>query len=262
MKRIAILVIAANSKPLYVHYINTYWANLIKHTNAHTPNIDVFLLFETADNALKFDHLSDNIIIDGHAQRNQFFDNQKPKSGNAQGILSKTMYAFKQLQHEYDAFFRTNLSSMVNLAELTNIVNLTDPVIYSGGMIWPDKLRQNMILNNRVGPGKAIKTIDELADYKSNTFISGCGYLIGPEQVAYLIANENLIRYDLSDDVAVGLMLTEHKYLPSFTLILTPTMSIKQMTDKLINAQYAHVRLQHFPLEKAHELWQEFSQEL
>ena len=43
MKRIAILVIASTSSPLYVHYIRTYWSALIHHTRVHRPHIDVFL---------------------------------------------------------------------------------------------------------------------------------------------------------------------------------------------------------------------------
>jgi len=257
MKRIAILVIAATTKPLYVHYIKTYWSALIEHTNAQNPNIDVFLLFETSENAQGFEHLRDNIIIDGQTERNQYYDVQIPKSGNAQGILSKTIYAFKQLQNEYDVFFRTNLSSMVNLTELEKIANSEKPIIYSGGMIWADCLRQHMMHNKKVGPDKSIKSIDELAHYKSNTFISGCGYLLGSKQVDYLIANENDIRYDLSDDIAVGLMLADYEHLPNFTLILRNDMSIATMVDKLLNQQYVHVRLQHFPLEKAQALWQE-----
>lgn len=256
MKRIAILVIAATTKPLYEHYIKTYWSDLIKFTNAEKPNVDVFLLFENAEGAKGFEHLSDNIIIDQSTDFNDYYDSKTAHKA-IPGILSKTIYAFKTLQGQYDVYFRTNLSSMVNLEKLETLVESKKNISYSGGLVWKDALRQNMTTYGWFGPDKKLKSVDELAFYKSNTFISGSGYLLSSKEAAYLIANQADIRYDIPDDVAVGLMMESHEHLPGFSLILKPNEELQVLLDKLLADNYYHVRLQHFPLEKAQALWNE-----
>ena len=62
MKRIAILVIAASNRPLYVHYIKTYWTALIRHLGVTRPHIDVFLLFENSTDLTPFEDLRQHII--------------------------------------------------------------------------------------------------------------------------------------------------------------------------------------------------------
>jgi hypothetical protein len=64
MTRTAILVIAALNQPVYRHYIRTYWTEMVRHTNAETPDIDVYLPIEHGTPREPFAHLGDNVIED------------------------------------------------------------------------------------------------------------------------------------------------------------------------------------------------------
>ena len=258
MKRTAILVIAATNSPLYVHYIETYWAQLIRHTNINSPNIDIYLLFEDSNDALGFEYLSDNIIIDENTELNGFFQS-KNTHVYIPGILSKTVYAYELLQGEYDVFFRTNLSSMIHLKNFECFIESKNHIIYSGGSVWADALRANLVANGRVGKDQKLKSLAELDSYKGDTFVSGSGYFLSAPEVKQLIAGKKDIRYDLHDDVAIGLMMENYEYLAGFTLTLQPDEDITKMLAKLKSKNYCHVRLEHFPVDKARRLWGELS---
>jgi hypothetical protein len=49
MKRIAILVIAATTQPVYVHYISTYWTELIRHVKPKFDSLVVILAVSRAE---------------------------------------------------------------------------------------------------------------------------------------------------------------------------------------------------------------------
>jgi len=255
MKRIAVLVIAATGQPVYKHYIETYWTKFIEYTNQHKPNIDVYLLFQKGTDVSEFEYLNENIIVDENTEFYGFFG-PDDGAGAIPGILSKTLYAFEQLQDDYDVFFRTNLSSMLHTTNFENLVESKNPVIYSGGAVWTDFLRKNLVHNGRVGKGNRLRSLKELDSYPGNTFISGSAYFISAAEAKQLIAEKSRLRYDLADDVAVGLMMAEHEYLLEFTLRLLPTESIGAILDKLNNSYYCHIRLEHFPPEKAQQIWQ------
>ncbi len=255
IKKIAILVIAAQNQAVYRHYLRAYWSDMIKYTNEKKPNIDVFLLFEKGSDISLFSHLSENIIMDENIDFNGFFSSN---GGHKviPGILSKTIFAFEFLKDKYDVFFRTNLSSMVHTQNLEKLVSTKEEIIYSGSGIWNDALRSDLIHRGKIGANKSIKKIGELDEYPGNTFISGSAYLLGNEEVSYLVKNKKKIRYDIIDDVSIGLMMKKHEYLPNFTLKLLKSNRIDQMVEMLGRENFCHVRLQHFPVDIAQELWQ------
>lgn len=255
MKKIAILVIAAQNQPVYQHYLRAFWTHYINHTNEHQPQIDVFLLLQKDSDLKPYYHLSDNVIIDETSDFNGFFDADKGHRV-IPGILSKTIYALELLQDKYDLFFRTNLSSMIHTKNFLNLIRSKDRIIYSGQYIWTDALRNDLVVRGRVGPDKSIKTIQELVNYPGNSFISGCAYFLSQIEVKYLITNKHLIRYDIIDDVSIGLMMKEHEYIPNFTLKLLKEYKIDDMILKLKKENYCHVRLQHFPSDVASLLWE------
>lgn len=155
------LVIAATKQPVYVHYIKTYWTELIRHTRATKPHIDVFLLFENDRDLAEFSHLKDNIIQDQHSDpcalcSPEFHTVRIP------GILSKTIYAFELLQDKYDVFFRTNLSSLIRVPYFDQFVQEKSHICYSGSGVWQDALRADLEYHNKIGPDKSIKSLDEL----------------------------------------------------------------------------------------------------
>jgi hypothetical protein len=257
MKRIAILSIAAASKPVYVHYIQNYWTKLIGYTNAHIPHIDVFLLFESGVSTLEFRHLEGNIIRDENPDSVLLCD-PRFHSSTVPGVLSKTIYALDLLQDEYEVFFRTNLSSVIRTSTFDQRVQSMDSICYSGAAVWTDALRQDLEHYDRVGPGKSIESLGELDGYEGNTFVSGSGYFLSAAEARSLIERRDTIRYDLPDDVAVGLMFSEHAWLPGFSLTIRPEDPISDSIEKIEQQTPCHIRIEHFPLDRAEALWEEF----
>ena len=234
-----ILVIASTNTPLYIHYIKTYWTTLIDYTNYKKPGIDVFLLFNGDTDEKYYKHIRNNVIIDTN------------KTSHTPGILQKTIYAFEKIQHKYDVFFRTNLSSIINIDSLEKYIT-NNKVIYSGGIIWHNSLRENIKEYN------LIDDISELDSYPGNTFISGSGFLLNRDEVRNLIKQKNKIRFDIVDDVSIGLMMSKYQDIPHFTEIIISGTSLKDKI-KQINKNRIHTRLQHITLKEAQKLWNALS---
>ena len=135
MKKIAILVIAAVNHPLYIHYIRTYWTELINYLNEEVSHIDVFLLCEQGTDTVQFKVISNNIIEDGNADPGLLCDPEY-QSIVIPGILSKTVYALELLQDNYDVFFRTNLSSLIKVSAFNRFVQSRKSICYSGAWVW------------------------------------------------------------------------------------------------------------------------------
>lgn len=260
MRKIAILVIAAVNQPLYVHYIKTYWTELIRYANASLPNIDVYLLLENGTPMDEFRDIRYNIIQDEQSDLSQLCD-AKFHTQVIPGILSKTIYALELLQDRYDVFFRTNLSSLIAISRFDRYVQSLDSICYAGAWTWVDGLRQDLVFHNKIGPGKSIETLAELDRYEGNTFISGAGYFLGSEEARSLVSRRELVRYDIVDDVAVGLMFGRHEVLRDFSAVIKPDLSADEIMEVLRKSRACHFRLQHFPLSLAEELWKRLEDE-
>ncbi len=254
MKRIAILVIAAVNQPVYVHYINSYWAKVIEYTNANKLNTDIFLLFEHDTDISEFKNLEENIIQDRNSDYSQLCDIQY-HTINIPGILSKTIFALDSILNEYDVFFRTNLSSIIKISDFERFVQNRNNICYSGTYVWVNALRQNLMHYNNIGASESIKSLAELDGYDSNTFISGCGYFLNSLEAKSLVDRNDEIRYDLPDDVSVGLMLPKHELLPEFSLTVSRTGNEYEIMSAIRQTDASHIRLDHFPLSKAEALW-------
>jgi len=256
MKRIAILVIAATTQPVYVHYINHYWTEFIAYTNAHTPHIRVFLLFEHHVDLRPYGHLRDNIIQEPRVDYARLCRPEFQMAG-VPGILSKTMHAFERLQDTYDVFFRTNLGTLIRLPRFDAFVQARERIIYSGAAVWTDALRNDALVHDRIGPEKSIKSLSELDGYPGNSFVSGSGYFMSAPEVRTLVRNKHRLRYDLVDDVSVGLMMPEHELLPDVSLTVQPRLPTPDILHRIRESDAIHVRLEHFPLDAAQALWRE-----
>jgi len=257
MKKIAILVIAATHTALYRHYIYTHWTKLIEFTNSDYPHIDVFLLFEHGMDIRGLEHIQNNIIVDPRQDLSTLCLPEH-HSPNSPGILAKTMHALELLQDDYDVFFRTNLSSVIRTSIFDQFVQNKDPVIYSGPSVWADSLRQNMVDYKLIGPDKSVKSLAELDEYPGKTFIGGFAFFLNAREAKFLLETNSRVRYDLPDDVAVGLMLTEHELLPRFSMTIRPTTPVAESIDAIVNSHVCHFRIQHFPLHTALALWEGF----
>jgi len=256
MKRIAIIVIGATHQPLYQHYIETHWTETICYASSEKLHIDIFLVFENAMDIEGLEHLRDNIIRDPKSDLSTLCDTRNKASG-IPGILSKTIYALELLGGGYDVFFRTNLSSIIKLSPFDRFVQTKSSICYSGAFVWADALRQDLLAHDKVGPGKTVGSLSELDGYEGNTFVSGSGYFLSAEEAEVLTMRKNELRYDFADDVAVGLMLSRYEALPGFSLVVTPGAPVSRMVDEIRRTNAGHIRLQHFPLATARDLWAE-----
>jgi len=254
MRKIAILVIAAVNQPLYLHYIKSYWTELIRYTNAAKPNIDVFLLFERGTDMNLFKDIRHNVIEDRNPDLHRLCEPQF-HSLTVPGILSKTIYALELLHDRYDVFFRTNLSSLIKISAFEGHVQSRSSIGYSGAWVWADGLRRDLLHHNRIGADKSIKTLSELDSYEGNSFISGSGYFLNAEEARSLVRKKKQIRYDIVDDVAVGLMFAKHEVLHDFSSVIEPDKSADEIMDIIRQDKACHIRLQHFPLALATALW-------
>ncbi len=258
MKKIAVLVIAALNQPVYVHYIKTYWSELIKYTNSETPHIDVFLLFEEATELGMLNGIKDNIIVDRTTNLSQLC-HPRFSSPMIPGILTKTVYALELLGDQYDVLFRTNLSSLIKVTQFNHFLQMKPKICYSGGWVWVDGLRDDLIAHNKIGVGKSIETLSELNHYPGNTFISGSGFLLSAAEAKSLVERKHTIRYDIIDDVAIGLMMSKHEVLPNFSELITPDKSTDGIMESLRKTGACHIRLHRFPLDQAEALWRKLS---
>lgn len=254
MKRIAILVIAATNQPVYLHYIASYWTEYIRYTNKHVPHIDVFLMNEGRQPRAAYAHLGDHVIEDPRRD----FDELLPRrfhGGGIPSVLHKTVHALDLLAGQYDVFFRTNLSSMVMTPAFDRYVQATDDICYSGAWVWTDALRNDLIARDRVGPKKSIRSMSDLDRYPGNTFVSGSGFFLNATEAAELVAQRAELQYGLPDDVSIGLMLDRHRVLRGFAQTMKPQDPIAETLERVERTEASHIRLQHFPVERAQALW-------
>lgn len=113
------------------------------------------------------------------------------------------------------------------------------------------------MIRDRVGEGRSIGSLSELDGYPGNTFVSGAGYFSSSSEAASLVRRKHLIRFDLPDDVAVGLMLERHEVLPGFSMRLERQTPISQIAHRLRHGTACHGRIARFRLNEAEELWEE-----
>jgi hypothetical protein len=254
VKRIAIVAIAATNQAVYRHYITTYWTDLIRHTAANVPHIDVYLLTEHGSTTAIYTDIDDHVLEDPDPHVRRLVP-PAFRTSNVPGILSKTIHAFDVLGEHYDVFFRTNLSSMVQLSALDHLVQSSADVCYSGGLVWDDALRANLVRYGFVGHGRSVSELAELDGYPGNSFVSGSGFLLSAAEARHLVEQRDWLRFDLPDDVAIGLLLDQPRLLHGFTEIITPELPIAEMLTRLDTTAAAHVRLEHFPVVRAAALW-------
>jgi len=254
MKRVAILVISALNQPVYQHYLSTYWTDLIRYTNEHVPHIDVFLLKEHRQPSSPYQHLVDHVIEDPRSDFDDLLD-QRHCAAGVPSVLSKTMHALDVLGDDYDVFFRTNLSSMVMLPAFDRHVQSNEQISYSGAWVWTDALRNDLVHHGRVGPERAVRSLDELAGYPGNTFVSGSGFFLNADEARTLVSQRGRAPWSFPDDVAVGLMLKHGTAIRGFAESIDPEWPIAEGLRRIESTDAAHIRLTHFPVERARALW-------
>ena len=113
------------------------------------------------------------------------------------GILNKTVEAIRAIGLEYDFVWRTNLSSVLDFDGLLRYCRCLNPLPLGGGL-------RCVFYAGYTG----LADVTTNKDIDSNIrFASGSGFLLSREAVQYLIENDELLRRDLIDDVAIGALL-------------------------------------------------------
>ena len=207
-KNIAICVIASREKN-YDFYLNNFWKDAIILTENKFPHIKVFLLFSKSNDKIhNYNNLdfsdkqkNNNIIIDQNRDYNNFFSPMNT-NGYIPGILSKRIYAFECLHNKFDIFYNTNCSQIIDIYKFDQYVQ-NNKINYSGDYVWKNTLRKQIV--NYINP----KLIPELTGYTGNTFVSGSGFFLNQSEVHHLLKNKGRLRYDIIDDVSIGLMMND-----------------------------------------------------
>lgn len=119
------------------------------------------------------------------------------------GILNKTVKAIEicLLLFNFDILVRSNISTVIDQVELTNLLKSIDSLYIYGGPL-------NIM--NYIADDAGV-TSDVLKNIYGLKFISGTGIILSRNLCEYLISNKQFIYTSLIDDVALGALLRNFK---------------------------------------------------
>lgn len=123
------------------------------------------------------------------------------KESYVPGVLEKTVKAFEYvsangLLDKYDYTIRSNISTIINFDLLIKELQKTPVSFYGGGSAM------NLQWN---GGGITDST------WYGTIFATGTSIILHPNAVKFIIDNKSLLRYDIVDDVSLGIFFREHK---------------------------------------------------
>jgi hypothetical protein len=160
------------------------------HTNS---NIDVFYIIYRK-NQKAYIEFENNIIYINGLEISWF------------NILEKTIIALDTILNilncKYDYIVRTNISTIIKLNELyTYLLKLPKTNVYTGGII-------NKIC---IDPHCGITPYKfDLYNCKDTFFVSGTSIIMSYDVCKNILNNKHLLKYDLFDDVAIGLFVKKY----------------------------------------------------
>jgi len=245
IKKTCILVIASINQEIYKYYITSHWKDLLDNKYS----ISIYFLLDNDKELIEYfkdNNLIEYCIINDIDKCNYVTSYHS----NIPGILTKTICAFDKLVDKYDIFFRTNLSSFIKLDKLFEYVQ-NNNIIYSGILCWENALRENLLYYNKIGYDKSIKNLDELVEYPGNTFFSGSGFFLNQDEVRYIINNKNIIRYDIVDDISIGLLFKNYTQIKMNQLIINNDSDLDESVKSIKSTNAFWIRFQHLKLEVA-----------
>ena len=123
-------------------------------------------------------------------------------------ITQKTIMALDYLinveNRTYDYVIRTNISTIIHLDNLvTYLENEPRENLYAGGLLFSiDWMDYNFGINE-----------DTTQKYNLHKFVfaQGTSIVLSFDVAKYILDNHELIHYEIIDDVAIGLLLRDHK---------------------------------------------------
>ena len=244
-KKTCILVITSiTHQEVYKHYITSHWKDLLDNKYS----ISVYFLLDNNKELIDFfktHNLIKYCIIN---------ENDNCVSTYIPGILSKTIFSFETLVDKYDVYLRTNLSSYIKIDKLFEYIQ-NNNIIYSGIWCWANGLREDLLYHNKVGIDKSIKTLEELDKYPGNTFFSGSCFFLNNDEVQYIINNKDIIRYDIIDDVSIGLLLKNYNQIHINNLVITNDSDIDESVKAIKSMDGFWIRFQNLNVDKAKLLY-------
>jgi hypothetical protein len=115
------------------------------------------------------------------------------------------------------------------------------------GLLCKYKAGHELWHSNTIGANKSIKSLLELDKYEGGTFVSGSAYFPHSKEVKRLVKRKKQIRYDIVDDVSVGLMFSKHEVLSLFSLPVFPDTPVSDIISMIRQRVASHIRPEPFP---------------
>lgn len=238
--RILVLVIASHNKPEYLQ-MEQLWLS------RQVPSwCDVWLVHSKpagqwiGDMVNDSDVDPDNVEVD-ISRRTIYI---KQDECLIPGILAKTVKALELFQGQglYDYVWRTNLSSVLDFHGLLEFCKSIPSSGFYGGYIGQYQHSES----NKEGARGVSASRRDGREYhgfspsEASRFASGAGFLMSADVVKYLVLNQALLRWDLIDDVAIGLLLE-----PIFGLVHIERQWIQSL-DSDVYASVFHYRCESY----------------
>ncbi len=122
------------------------------------------------------------------------------KENYVPGILDKTIKAFEYCDknnwlEKYDYIIRSNASTLINFDLLIKELHINPILFYGGGSVMDLQWNGGGIIDNT---------------WYGTLFVTGTSIILTPESVKHIIQNKHLLRYDIVDDVSLGIFFREH----------------------------------------------------
>jgi hypothetical protein len=160
------------------------------------------------------------------------------------GILAKTIKALQFLSkfNKYDFVWRTNLSSVLDFHGLLEYCKGIPSSGVYGGYIGQyqhsDTKKEGVLKEGARGVSASLREGRE--NHGFSRFASGAGFLMSADVVEYLVLNQALLRWDLIDDVAIGILLE-----PVFGLVHIERQWIQSLDSDVISSVF-HYRCESY----------------
>ncbi len=232
--RICVLVIASHNKPEYLQMEAVWKSRLLDHSQGYGL-CDVWLLHSKPANQWIGDLVNDSFLDPDNveldiAERTIYI---KQDECLIPGVLAKTVKALEFLSKykKYDFVWRTNLSSVLDFDGLVRYVQLLDPIGRTEGSLKGFYGGYIGVYHNNI-------IIKE--NYQFSRFASGAGFLMSANVVDWLLLNQSLLRWDIIDDVALGLLLE-----PVFGLVHIERQWLKSL-DEPVDRNVFHYRCESY----------------
>ena len=128
------------------------------------------------------------------------------------GILHKTIKALQILTNDdkYDYILRGNISTVIDLHKLTNILKINNKKnIYGSSFMFTFPLNCIILMYSLAWPNPTFEINDIV--YINTKFASGTNIILDKISLKYLLNNVKKLDYNTIDDKAIGILMQNNK---------------------------------------------------